>query len=178
MHCLIQRTLASKPYIRQIKALPHGAACVLSATAHPGDQGRLPRQSQPRLQVNEEPAPFQAEPAVPAAPQQEPAQQPVEKAESADPAAIEQATQMDEEETPAAANALPEEAPSHSVQAEVATEPPLHPQVQEQSEEPMQPSPAELSAEPHPAAAEAEDDAPVSTRHEYEPASMVCLPLS
>ena len=148
------------------------------ATAQPASQGKIPGQDDPCLQVSKEPAPLQTEPAVPAVTQQEPAQHRTEKDESAHPAATEEATEMDEDEPPAAAGALPEEAISHSVQAEPATEVPLHPQVQEQSEEPAQPSPAELSAEPQPAAAEAENDSRVSTRDNYGPALMIRLPLS
>ena len=107
---------------------------------------------------------------MPAVTQQEPAQHRAAEDESTHPAATEQATEMGEDEPPGAAGALPEEAPSHSVQAEPATEAPLHPQVQEQSEEPAQPSPAELSAEPQAAAAEAEDGTQVNTRDDYEPA--------
>ena len=100
---------------------------------------------------------------MPAVTQQEPVQHHAEEDESAHPAATEQATQMDEDEPQGAASALTEEAPSHSVQPEPATEAPLHPQVQEQTEEPAQPSPAEVSAEPQPAATEAEDDTRVDT---------------
>ena len=122
------------------------------------------------LQVSEEPAPHKAEPGVPAMTQQEPAQHSAEEDESAHPAATGQATEMEEDEPPAAVGAVPEEAPSHPVQVGPDTEAPLHLQVQEQSEEPAQPSPAELSADPQPAAAEAEEGIQVSTRDDYEPA--------
>ena len=114
---------------------------------------------------------------MPAVTQQEPAQHSPEEDESAHPAATEQATQMEQDEPLAAAGALPEETPSHSVLAEPATEAPLHPQVQEQSEEPVQPSPPEMSAEPQPAVTEAEEGTQVNTRDDYEPALMIRLPL-
>lgn len=115
---------------------------------------------------------------MPAVTQQEPAHHSAEEDDSAHPAATGQATQMEEDEPLAAAGALPEEAPSHPVQINPATEAPLHPQVQEQSEEPAQPSPAELSAEPQPAAAEAEGGTQVNTRDDYEPALILRMPLS